>query len=242
MKTIPATVLITTANKPPQGMPFLNMTDSVSRMIAAKAALYFWVTQGVEQIVLADATGTNLLTAEEEAAIDESESRVEQINYQQDSDLVVRNGKGYGEGKLVEYAINHSELLSRAEHFFKCTGKLYVRNFPAVHSAIKANNLTNLFWRAMGDGTWLQPWTDTRFFYTSKSFATDHLLPAYFSSNDSTADICEYRLYDTVERNLKSGRALRPLVTGYAGASGEPYFDLSLGVLDQSFPCWISQR
>ena len=242
MKTIPVTVLITTANNPPDGMPFLNMTDSVSRRIAAKAALYFWVTQGVEQIVLADATGTNLLTAEEETAIDESETRVEQINYQQDRDLVVKKGKGYGEGKLIEYAIDHSALLSRVDHFFKCTGKLYVRNFPAVHSAIKANNLSNLFWRYMGDGTWLQPWTDTRFYYTSKSFATNQLLPAYFASNDTADDICEHRLYEAVERNLKPGKALRPLVTGYAGASGEPYFDLSLGTLDQSFPCWISQR
>jgi hypothetical protein len=242
LNTIPVTVLITTANNPPSGMPFLSMTNPVSRMIATKAALYFWVTQGVEQIVLADATGTNLLTAEEEAAIDESETRVEQINYQQDKDLVVKKGKGYGEGKLIEYAINHSELLSRVDHFFKCTGKVYVRNFPAVHSAVNRNNLSNLFWRFMGDGTWLQPWTDCRFYYTSRSFATNHLLPAYFASNDTTGDICEHRVYEVVERNLKPGKALRPLVTGYAGATGEPYFDLSLGTLDQGSPCWISQR
>ena len=242
MKTIPVTVLITTANNPPNGMPYLSMTDSVSRMIATKAALYFWVAQGVEQIVLADATGTSLLSEQEEAAIDESETRIEQINYQQNSDLVVKRGKGYGEGKLIEYAINHSELLSRVDHFFKCTGKLYVRNFHAVHSAVKANNLSNLYWRFMGDGSWREPWTDCRFYYTSKSFATSHVLPAYFGSDDIAGDFCENRLYEVAERNLKPGRALRPLVTGYAGGTGEPYFDLSLGTLDQSFPCWISQR
>ena len=42
-------------------MPFLEMTDSAIRKIAAKAALYFWAAQGIEKIVVADATGTDLL-------------------------------------------------------------------------------------------------------------------------------------------------------------------------------------
>ena len=97
MKTIPVTVLITTANNPPNGMPFLTMTDSVSRMIAAKAALYLWVTQGVEQIVLADATGTNLLTADEEAAIDESETR-DKAPLPTDASDTIQVGRSRGSG------------------------------------------------------------------------------------------------------------------------------------------------
>jgi hypothetical protein len=242
LKTIPMTVLITTANNPPNGVPYLQMSDPVMRTIAAKAALYFWVTQGIEQIVLADATGKNLLTEQEEAQIDQSETRVEQLSYKQNSEDVIEKGKGYAEGKLIEYALDNSELLAREEHFFKCTGKVYVRNFPAVVSAIKANNISNLFWRYMGDGSWMQPWADCRFYYTSKSFARNHVLPAYFASNDHAGGVCEYHIHEALDRNMKAGRALRPLVAGYAGATGEPYFDSSLGSLDYSFPCWITQR
>ena len=242
MKTIPVTVLITTANNPPDGVPYLQMTDPVMRTIAAKAALYFWVAQGVEQIVLADATGTNLLTAHEEAEIDKSETRVEQINYKQDSEFVIRKGKGYGEGRLIEYAINNSELLAREEYFFKCTGKVYVRNFPAIAGAVKANNISNLFWRYMGDGSWTQPFADCRFYYTSKSFARNHLLPAYFEANDSGNVYCESRLHEALDRNMKAGRSERPLIAGYAGATGETYFDSSLGSLDYDFPCWMTKR
>lgn len=241
LKTIPMTVLITTANNPPVGMPFLQMTDSVMRTIAAKAAVYFWVSQGIEQIVLADATGTNLLTEHEEAQIDNSETRIEQINYKQSSEDVIKKGKGYGEAKLIEYALNNSELLARAEHFFKCTGKLYVRNFPAIAGGIKANNISNLFWRYVGDGSFMQPWVDCRFYYTSKTFARSHLLPAYLESDDQVHSVCEYHIHEAVERNMKAGRSPRPLITGYAGATGEPYFDSSLGSLDNSFPCWVSQ-
>jgi hypothetical protein len=242
LKTIPTTVLITTANKPPVGMPFLQMTDSVMRTIAAKAALYFWVSQGVEQIVLADATGTNLLTEQEEAEIDNSETRIEQINYTQSSEEVVKKGKGYGEAKLIEYAINNSELLARAEHFFKCTGKLYVRNFPAIAGGIKDNKVSNLFWRYLGDGSFMQPWADCRFYYTSKNFARNHLLPAYFKSDDQADVVCEQYIHEALERNMQVGRSPRPLITGYAGATGEPYFDSSLGNLDYNFPCWVTPR
>ena len=242
LSTIPMTVLITTANNPPAGMPFLRMTDPVMRAIAAKAALYFWVSQGIEQIVLADATGTNLLSAAEEAEIDNSETRVEQIHYQQDNESVTRKGKGYGEGKLIEYALDNSELLARGEYFFKCTGKLYVRNFPVIAGAIKTKNISNLFWRYMGDGSWMEPWADCRFYYTSKTFARSHLLPAYFASNDRTDAVCEYHIHQALARNMQIGKSVRPLITGYGGGTGETYFDSSLGHLDHAFPCWITLR
>jgi hypothetical protein len=242
LKTIPMTVLITTANNPPAGVPFTTMTNPVMRVIAAKAALYFWLSQGIEQIVLADATGTNLLSEEEWEGIDKSETRVEQINYNQAAESVVKNGKGYGEGKLIEYAIDNSELLSGVDHFFKCTGKLYVRNFAEIAQAIQTHNIFGLFWRYMGDGTLMYEWADSRFYYTSKAFAKSHLLPAYFATFDEVAAACEYHIFEVVNRSMESSRGLRPLVTGYSGATGQPCFDGSLGVLDRHFPCWIVKR
>ena len=162
-----------------------------------RAALYFWVAQGIQQIVLADATGINLLTKDEWAEIDKSETRVEQVNYQQASESVVRKGKGYGEGKLIEFAINNSELLSRVEHFFKCTGKAYVRNFQDIAEAIRMHKIAGLFWRHMDDGTSTKPWADARFYYSSKNFVRNHLLPAYFASDDNTASCVIPHLRDS---------------------------------------------
>jgi hypothetical protein len=242
LKTIPMTVLITTANNPPEGLPFLKMADPVMRVIAAKAALYFWVAQGIQQIVLADATGTNLLTDYEWEEIDKSETSIEQINYTQASESVIERGKGYGEGKLIEYAINNSELLARVEFFFKCTGKVYVRNFPDIAEVIKRHNTLGLFWKHIGDdGTAMKPWADCRFYYTSKAFAREHLIPAYLASDDNVA-FCENRVYEALNRNMEISRSLRPFIAGYSGGTGEAYFDSSLGSLDGNFPCWIKKR
>ncbi|MCL1925806.1 MAG: hypothetical protein FWF95_01540 [Syntrophorhabdaceae bacterium] len=239
MKKIPMTVLITTANNPPSGVPFLEMVNPNIRMIAAKAALYFWVTQGIEQIVLADATATNLLSEYEVAEIDKLHTRIEQISYKQAGEEIIERGKGYGEGKLIEYAINNSELLAHEESFFKCTGKVYVRNFPDIAEIIKANSISSLFWRYMGDGTEVKHWADCRFYYTSKNFAENHLIPAYLESHDINKVACENYVYKALEHNMRAGRGARPLITGYAGSTGEAYFDLSLGSLDNNFPCWV---
>ena len=235
------TVLITTANNPPEGLPFLKMTDPVMRAIAAKAALYFWVAQGIQQIILADATGTNLLSEYEWGEIDKSETRIEQISYKQASETVIKHGKGYGEGKLIEYAINNSELLSREEYFLKCTGKTYVRNFPDIAESIRTHNTLGQFWKHIGDdGTAMKPWADCRFYYTSKTFARSHLIPAYLASDDNVS-FCENQLYDVLNRTMKVSRGLRPFIAGYAGGTGEPYFDSSLGILDGNFPCWTTK-
>ena len=124
----------------------------------------------------------------------------------------------------------------------RCTGKLYVRNFPAIAGTIRINNISNLFWRWLGDGTWAHFIADCRFYYTSKSFAKKHLLPAYLECNDSSGVFCEDRVREAVDRNMKAGKSVRPHITGYSGGTGEPYFDSSLGSLDYDFPCWVTQR
>lgn len=68
MAKISATVLIKTA-APPKNIPHVQMTNTIIRKMTAKAALYFWVAQDVEKIVLADATKTNLLTENELAEL-----------------------------------------------------------------------------------------------------------------------------------------------------------------------------
>ena len=236
---IPATILITTANNPPDGVPFLQMKDPATRMITSKAALYFWVAQGVEQIVLADATATNLLNECEVEEINLTGTHIEQINYMQATDDIIEKGKGYGEGRLIEFAINNSKLLAREEYFFKCTGKVYVRNFKIIAEIIRANNISCLFWRHMKDGTSMQPWADCRFFFTSKEFAKKHLIPAYIKSNDKK-DPCEYHVFEMLNQNVDIGRGVRPFISGYSGGTGEAYFDLSLGHLDCNYPCWVS--
>lgn len=235
------TVLITTANSPPKDVPYLKMTNAAMRYITAKASVFFWAAQGIEKIVIADATGGCLLDSEETSLLKQMGVDVEQISYHQNEDLIKSKGKGYGEGLLIQFALENSTFLRSENNFFKCTGKVYCRNFESVLQMIKKNNIQNIFWRHLGEGDSLQPWADMRFFYTTKKFCEENLIPAYLQSDDHKA-AAEYFCFKVLNEKLPKAKTLRPMLSGFAGATGKQYFDLSLGILDINYPCWISTQ
>lgn len=104
-------VLITTANRPPSGVPYLRMTNSATRYVAAKASVFFWALHKIEKIVIADATGEILLNPEEIKHLTQMGTFVEQISYHQNDELVKLRGKGYGEGELIKFALDNSSFL-----------------------------------------------------------------------------------------------------------------------------------
>ena len=235
-----STVLITTAiDPPPTGVPFLAMTNPAMRYIATKAAIYFWACQGVRRIVIADATGRVLLSKDETAIFEKMHVDVEQIHCQQDEGLIQAYGKGYGEGQLLKFALDNSLLLQSGQGFFKSTGKIYCRNFADILSMIAVRELKQIFWRHLDGGGAIKPWVDFRFFYTSKQFCEDHIIPAYLLADDRLGNAAEYFGFNVLNERLTTASALRPSLSGYSGGSGGPCFDLSFGALDANYPCWI---
>jgi hypothetical protein len=215
-----STVLITTASNPPDGMPQLKMTNVAARTATAKAAVFIWAAQGIRKIVIADATGSTLLNSEETAMLKQMGVDVEQIHYLQNSALVKQRGKGFGEGELTSFALNNSMLLKQETHFFKCTGKLFCRNLPEIRGMIQHNHLSHIFWKMLNyENT--RTFADTRFFYTSRDFALNVLLPAYLKADDRQPACVEEHCHAVLQGTLKSAQAIRPLISGFSGTHRE---------------------
>lgn len=140
-------VLITTATNPPEGVFTLAMTSAAKRKITARAAALFWSVSGIKKMVIADATGQLLLDTSEVTLLSQMGIEVEQIHYAQDNEMILSRGKGYGEGALIEFAVENSKFLKEADNFFKCTGKMYCRNFSEIFHMIDQNNIQNIFGR-----------------------------------------------------------------------------------------------
>jgi hypothetical protein len=228
-------VLITTATKPPEGVYILEMTNVSKRIITAKAAVFFWSALGVKKIVIADATGQTLLDDSEVLMLNQMGLELEQVHYLQDNDLVIKKGKGYGEGALIDFALKNSKFLQNTNNFFKCTGKVYCRNFLEILNMIQQNNIQNIFWRDVFDNS-----MDTRFFYASKDFIQEFLLPAYDNIDDRNNIMMEHCVLKIAHEHLTQGSSIRPMLSGFSGSLNRPYFDLSLGFLDQNLPCYVS--
>lgn len=236
-----STVLITTATAPPKNMPHLAMTSAAARRITAKAAVFFWAAQGIEKIVIADATGNTLINSDEILLLKQMNVSIEQIHYLQNNELIKSRGKGYAEGELIKFSLENSSFLKNENNFFKCTGKVYCRNFREIFEMIKQHGLENIFWRHIGDGDPIQPWADMRFFYTSKNFCEKYLIPAYLNADDNMGQAAEYYCFNMLNEKLPTAKAFRPLLSGFSGGTGDQYFDLSFGALDFNYPCWAGK-
>lgn len=236
MSSSNSVVLITTATNPPENVFVLRMTNIAKRKITAKAAAFFWAASGVEKIVIADATGDTLLDAADVSMLNQMNVAVEQIAYLQQNELVVARGKGYGEGALIKFALHNSKLLQESDSFFKCTGKVYCRNFSDILQMIRNNNIKNIFWRDVLDQK-----VDARFFYVSRDFAQKHLVPTYERIEDRKELNAENLLLLLAREKLAQAAAARPMLSGFSGGLDQAYFDASMGYLDQNLPCWVSQ-
>lgn len=56
-------------------------------------------------------------------------AHIECLPFENDQESVRHFGRGYGEGEIVRYAINHSKFITQAGCFAKCSSKLWVENF-----------------------------------------------------------------------------------------------------------------
>ena len=239
MKNAKSVVLLTTATLPPSGIYVLAMTNTAKRIISAKASVFSWAASGVEKIVITDATGHALLNDQEINLLNQMNIEVEQISFIQDHQAVIKKGKGYGEGSIIKHAIENSKILQRENSFFKCTGKIYCRNFIEIFQIIDTHNIKNIMWKQPleqgGESI------DSRFFYTSMEFCKDKILPAYEAISDREGIVAEGTLAKIASQNLTRAHTLRPLLTGFSGSMDRPIFDLGLGFLDNNFPCWLNQ-
>jgi hypothetical protein len=56
-------------------------------------------------------------------------AHIECLHFENPQSLVKLHGRGYGEGEIVRYAVNHSRYIAQADCFAKCTSKLWVENY-----------------------------------------------------------------------------------------------------------------
>jgi len=236
-----STVLITTANKPAQGMQCLQMTSIAKRIITAKAAVFFWAAQGIEKIVIADASNQVLLDDKEVLLLNQIGTTIEQIYYAQDESLVAVKGKGYAEAELLNFAIENSNILKNENNFFKCTGKAYCLNFKKIQELIKQENIQSIFWKQIDPNSkqLLNCWIDTRFFYVEKMFFKQVILTEYLKT-DERYNCAEQICFSTISQNLQTNQKLKPVISGFCGGIDAEYIDFNLSQEDYSFPCWTA--
>jgi hypothetical protein len=206
--------------------PFVGLSNAESRIELTLAAIERWLqTEKSLKIVICDGSGYDFARDVFERF---PEAAIECVAFKNNTDLVADYGKGFGEGEIVEYALEHSRHLSQSEHFAKCTSKLWVTNFTAILKTwndvfqcdVGFDNVTSI--------VSIRPLeVDTRFYIVRKDFYIDTFKDAHKSVRDREGYYLEHSFRDAMlNRRLQFSRYLFPvpaLIEGVSGSSGASF-------------------
>ncbi len=145
--------------------------------------------------------------------------KLEVLSFMGDFDKVKDQGKGYGEGEIMEYVINNSVLLKDENVFCKITGRLYVDNIDKILKRISYNKnyfniLTLRFWKSI----------DTRFYIIKKSDYVKFLLHTYKYVNDKNNQWYEMKFRDSLKYAEFHQFPILPIIRGISGTHGKDDF------------------
>lgn len=136
-------VLLITSSIVPQEKRFLILKEPKQRLSQYLDSLRFYIVHtNLNNIALCDNSGFNFPVDEMTALAKEYGKKLEIIQFVGDKKKIIENGKGYGEGEIIEYALHHSLLLKKSSYFIKVTGRLKVTNIDQI---IERIDLTKIY-------------------------------------------------------------------------------------------------
>lgn len=149
---------------------------------------------------------------------EKNNKKFEWISFEGDSFKVQERGKGYGEGEIVKYALEKSEVLKKTKYFLKVTGRLKVLNINSI-----CNKLS--FCPAFNYDIYRTNAYDTRFYFVEKEFYIKYLEDLYLYVNEEENDIIA--LEDIFYKRLSSYEVnclpYYPKFEGVSGGNGTDY-------------------
>ncbi|MCR5742928.1 MAG: hypothetical protein K6F92_04255 [Lachnospiraceae bacterium] len=203
--------------------PVVAIRDMNARLEAyVETVMWALDTKTFDRIVFCENSNYNLdVTAIDDKAA-KCGKKFEYLTFMGDTEKVKQLGKGYGEGQIIEYALNNSELVKSYEgtHFCKITGRLTIENVDKLLP--RGGKLSQAYFI---DKTRVDE-VDTRFYCCDIEFYKRVLLHCHERVNDSEGYYLEESFFDALYGREKFHMFMqRPLFRGVSGTMGKTYED-----------------
>ena len=193
------------------------LTDSSRRLDLTLESIRRWrLTRGVGSVVVCDGSGYDLGPYINDGLPSPGAAPCEVMRFTNDLAGVRSKGKGYGEGEIVNYALQHSAILKEATCFAKCTGKLWVENFADCikgFNGLAAFDFVGIF----------KPQTiDTRFYIVNKAFFVSNMAGLHANVNDAEGLYLEHAFKEGLKMLKYSDYIMvpTPRIGGVSGSTG----------------------
>lgn len=215
-------LIITGCIAPKKDVPFLAVAETQERLAEYEETLRWAIFESpFTEIVYADNSGFDLGTLQNYVSeAEKKEKNLELLGFSL-SDPLVFQGKGYGEGKIMEYVLRNSRLVAenKEQYFYKLTGRLKIAN---IHEMMKGSRTdTVYFFRNYP----LYEMLDTRFYGMPMEIYRRYFLNAYTMVNDEKLNYLEKIFYEICEKNRISYQCMKkyPEFRGRSGSTGAVY-------------------
>lgn len=182
-------LLLTATIRVNDDVVFTARTDASDRLNDYKRALELWLAHPkVQSLVLVENSGWDLSELRR-IAEGSPEKHVEFLSFTApafDGSL----GKGYGEMICLQYAMEHSRLLTESARIIKVTGRYFLTNATDFMEFVESRRDAEIICDLLLNLTW----ADSRIFAAGPEFLTKYLFPLKDEVNDSRASNFEHVL------------------------------------------------
>lgn len=197
-------------------MPYVKISNVTERLNAYIDTIKWAIEKTLFQhVVFCENSNFPLDTSELEKMAQVNRKKFEYITFGGNEKKMIKQGKGYGEGEIISYALDHSELLKTAKHFVKITGRIIVENIDHCIRSVR-----NYFMMVEGEKK-----IDTRFYCVKIQDYDAYLRYAYEEVFDERGIYLEHVFYKVINQHLLSYRSFyeMPWIKGISGSTGESY-------------------
>lgn len=215
------TCILLTGCVNPKGMSHTELQDSLTRAMQYKQALDFYIKETCLPIVFCENTMYDM--SSDYFQYIES-GRLEYLTFN-GNDYDKRRGKGYGEAKIMGYAIENSQIIRNSKYVIKITGRLIVTDIKRI-SKSPLFLLNNLFRSNIKD----------KFISTYLLIARPAWVLQFINKyqeriweDSPTNDLIEHHWYRALTKDPELNNTTYipfisiPNVVGISGTTGKPY-------------------
>jgi hypothetical protein len=209
--------------------PFTQLIDSILRESLLIDSIVEWTNEFPNlSIVICDGSGFDFKTNPRFLALAKN-NHIEFLTFTNNIHLVKERGKGFGEGEIIKYAIENSQLIRNADYIAKITGRLFVKNASYYLKNHKKQDFwchLNFRYKALFFPISCNS-IDTRFYIIKKNIYLKYFYNTYTHVNDEGLIYLENVFYEAFFTALQLGYKVDFLcnfnVVGRSGTSNLNY-------------------
>lgn len=196
-------------------VPFLALKNPAERRKQVIDSIKFYITHtSIENIVYCD--NSNAFPDFELGLLaTTNRKKFEWISFEGNQKMSEQKGKGYGEGEIVDYAIEHSRLLKKENvYIIKVTSRLIVENIELLLQHI---SLDRLYFSPM-----FKNYIDTKVYMMPKKIYRNFFSELHLSVEDVKGRYLEYIFAECIKsKKIKYNRFIvAPKIMGVSGTFG----------------------